>query len=404
VHTTRRARPALTSLSGLSVAATAAVSLVLGLFVSAAPASAAFAGENGRIAFASLRDGNYEIYAMDPGGQNQTRLTDELGGDIAPAFSPDGATIAFQSARDGNSEIYSMDAGGQDETRLTDEPESDFGPAFFPDGTRLAFTSGRDRIRNDEGDIVGLPYVMGADGANQIPLTFGDEPFVGGQLAFSSDGTKVAFQRGADIWTMDSDGQNATNLAHSPAPVYDFQPTLSPDGTKIAWARLAPPPQGYDVYVMDADGHNKTRLTDDPDIDQQPAFSPDGTRIAFTSYRTGQGQIWAMTADGANETQLTDAARGSFDPDWGPARAATIADLIKSVEALGLPHGVQRSLVAKLRSAQRHLDAARTDRACGRVDAFIRKLEAQRSKPGGAGDTRSLVTHANAVRASLGCP
>ena len=49
----------------------------------------------GRIAFQSERDGNYEIYVMDIGdalqgtdGGNLVRLTDHPAGDYAPAWSP----------------------------------------------------------------------------------------------------------------------------------------------------------------------------------------------------------------------------------------------------------------------------------------------------------------------------
>ena len=42
-----------------------------------------------RIAFASDRDGDYDIYAMDPDGSNVVQLTNTPGPDINPAISPD---------------------------------------------------------------------------------------------------------------------------------------------------------------------------------------------------------------------------------------------------------------------------------------------------------------------------
>ena len=65
------------------------------------------------IAFASNRDGNYELYVMNPDGTGQARLTRNLDTDLDPAWSPNGALIAFTTNRDGNNEIYRMDADGE---------------------------------------------------------------------------------------------------------------------------------------------------------------------------------------------------------------------------------------------------------------------------------------------------
>ena len=41
-----------------------------------------------KIAFASNRDGDFEIFVMDEDGSNPINLTNSAGGDSAPAFSP----------------------------------------------------------------------------------------------------------------------------------------------------------------------------------------------------------------------------------------------------------------------------------------------------------------------------
>ena len=115
----------------------------------------------GRIAFASSRDGNFEIYVMDSDGNNLQRLTDHEDSDMYPSWSPDGR-IAFASNRDGNFEIYVMDSDGNNLQRLTDHDTSDNVPSWSPDG-RIAFASNRDG--NFE------IYVMDSDGNNLQRLT-----------------------------------------------------------------------------------------------------------------------------------------------------------------------------------------------------------------------------------------
>ena len=85
-----------------------------------------------KIAFASERDGNLEIYIMDPDGSNQVRLTNNDSADAVPRWSPDGSKIAFQSDRGGNYEIYVMDPDGSNQVRLTDNDSNDGYPSWSP--------------------------------------------------------------------------------------------------------------------------------------------------------------------------------------------------------------------------------------------------------------------------------
>jgi hypothetical protein len=69
--------------------------------LTAGPASAAFPGSNGAIAFQSDRNGATEVYRMSPDGFGQTLLSNTMGPNSKPAWSKDGEKIAFISSRDG---------------------------------------------------------------------------------------------------------------------------------------------------------------------------------------------------------------------------------------------------------------------------------------------------------------
>jgi VCBS repeat-containing protein len=126
---------------------------------------------DGGLAFSSMRDGNWEIYAMpatgEAGCKTKTctvakRLTTNPGIDTSPSSL--GTRIAFSSTRDGNSEIYVMNADGTAQTRVTNDSASDATPAGSPGGHRVAFASTRDDPNSDI-------YAMNADGTGVVRLT-----------------------------------------------------------------------------------------------------------------------------------------------------------------------------------------------------------------------------------------
>ena len=78
--------------------------------------------------------------------------------------------IVFYSVRDGNREIYVINPDGTEEKRLTNNPASDYHPTWSPDGQKIAF----DSRREPPGRSVVLRsrreyemYVMNADGTEQ---------------------------------------------------------------------------------------------------------------------------------------------------------------------------------------------------------------------------------------------
>jgi len=230
-----------------------------------AQAAATAQAQAGRIAFASKRDGNWEIYVMNTDGSGQINLTNNPADDRWPSWSPDGKRIAFASNRDGDWEIYVMNADGSGVTRLTNNPGGNFDPSWSPDGRHIAFSSRRD---------VSLEiYVMNADGSGQI------------------------------------------NLTNNPAE--DDLPSWSPDGRRIAF--VSNRDGNWEIYVMNADGSGVTRLTNNPAYDVWPSWSPDGKRIAFVSNRDGNQEIYVMNADGSEVTRLTSNSAEDRYPSWSPA-------------------------------------------------------------------------------------
>src|SRR6187455_1352763 len=114
------------------------------LFASAAPAHAAWPGHNGRIAFASDRDGgDSDIWTMNKKGGELVNLTEDAPGyDGRPSWRPDGRKLVFESDRTdpgGRIEIFTMDADGSNVRRLTHNTLDDEIAAWSPDGHSVVF-------------------------------------------------------------------------------------------------------------------------------------------------------------------------------------------------------------------------------------------------------------------------
>jgi uncharacterized repeat protein (TIGR01451 family) len=293
--------------------------LAAGLLVLAKPAWA-FPGTNGKIAFETNRNDNFEIYTVNPDGTGLTRLTNNAATDIDPIWSPNGQRIAFVSDRNGNFEIYVMNADGSNQTRLTNNAAVDKDPFWSPDGTRIAFESNRDGSTNSE------IYVMNADGSGQTRIT--NNPAFDYDPVWSPNGQKIAFESNRvasanfEIYTINPAPESAANqpqrLTNNAA--VDIDPTWSPDSTKIAFASFRNGNDNPEIYSMNSsDGSGLIRLTTNTAIeDREPGWSPDGTRIAFQTDRNGNLEIYSMdSSNGSGPARITNNAARDEDPDWG---------------------------------------------------------------------------------------
>ncbi len=236
---------------------------------SGAGLSALLGGGSGRLAFASNRDGDYEIYLIDVDGENLIQLTDNDAYDYDPDWSPDGQRIVYVSTLGGDAEIVVMDADGGNRVQLTDNNAKDADPAWSPDGEWIAFSSDRD------GDFE--LYVMRVDGSDVRQLTFND-----------SD---------------------------------DFGPRWSPDGRQIAYYARQNDDSATDLYVIDVAGGAPRRLTDNNALDQWVDWSPDGGRLGFTSGQGlsgGQRAIVTLDLATGEVEPLTPGEARDDDPAWSP--------------------------------------------------------------------------------------
>ncbi|MDI7274983.1 MAG: DPP IV N-terminal domain-containing protein, partial [Anaerolineae bacterium] len=266
----------------------------------------------GRIAFASDRDGNWELYTVRPGQpESLARITEHPADDLYPAWSRDGKALAFASRRDGNSEVYVMDMATGDVRRVTHHEAEEWAPCWSPDGQTLAYQSDR----NGQSDI----YVCALDGSGETRLT----PMEGNHEApdWSPDGRRFVFDSDLDVsqpvhasinlYFMGADGSNPHRFLSGAE-----SPRWSPDGRRVAFTTRRT--GHWQVFLVNADGSGLRQLTRGAYDARYPSWSPDGRWIAYAGNEDGHWELYVIAAEGGEPQRLTAGTSDSTYPAWGP--------------------------------------------------------------------------------------
>jgi dipeptidyl aminopeptidase/acylaminoacyl peptidase len=128
---------------------------------------------------------------------------------IQPEWSPDGTQIAFASDRDGDYDIYTITLATGVIKQLTNDPGADMDPTWAPGGGRIAFT----RESAGVSDI----WVMRSDGFGPVNVTSASAASES-QPNWSPDGKKIVYMKGiwpqVQVFKMNTDGSARTLLAN----------------------------------------------------------------------------------------------------------------------------------------------------------------------------------------------
>ncbi len=311
----------------------------------------------GHIVFVSEREGEPQIYRLEPGGEptpvirvpgsgypaapgprGQVLILSSSGhdddakeqlllqqGDALvplvpptrfvrnPTWVPDGNSVVIESNHDGFRNLFQVATNGEKVghmTQLTDCTNGCFEPAVAPDGSDIAYAS------PDSGD--GEIYVMSLDGTNSRRLTWSKG--TDRSPTWSPDGNRLAFvssRRGVpEVFLMGSAGEQPTPLipARDPKVRGTQDVTWSPDGSLIARTVLGEKHTWIEV-VRVADGA-VVSSTQGAWKDQTPTFDPSGEHIAFSSNREGSTDLFMMRSDGSGLRRMTRDRAAEWLPRW----------------------------------------------------------------------------------------
>lgn len=264
----------------------------------------------GSLAYVVRETGQQDIWLVNIGGERTAiRLTNDPADDRDPKWSPDGRRLAFASRRDGNWDIYVYDLSTGSITRMTFGLEFEAGPAWSPDGQWLVYES----YRGQNLDI----YAMPIDGSVP-PQRLTDHPAPDFSPAWSPiDGGRqiayVSWQDGnQDIYIFPLDNSEIVNLTNTPNRNEEY-PAWSPDGRYLAYSALD---EGLEkVFVKRVDEPNQPAQA--IGLGHMPTWSPDGASLIFAANSEDSTHMVAVPFIGSGiTTEVIAVAAGAISPSW----------------------------------------------------------------------------------------
>ena len=269
-----------------------------------------------KILFTSSRDGNYEVYMMNPDGSEQTNLTQHPAGDLGAVWSPTGDQILFVSDRQGTRvrDLYLMDPDGSNVRRVFKRKITAWrGDATWsPDGKHFAYVSSN-RARPKSDLYLGT---FGEEDAELLPHCVSP--------AWSPDGSEIACHISPHAQTSRLTFINVrTREVEQPLPTkalrWQFQPSWSAAGNRLAFSgikRLLPVILDRDlhnawrdeqtIFIVNRDGTGLRQLVEEAGpYAEHPVLSPDGSKVLYTQEINGHSQIFKLDINTGVRTQLT---------------------------------------------------------------------------------------------------
>lgn len=246
-------------------------------------------------------------------------LTDRDGYDNQPAFSADGTRLLYTSLRDGQTDVYEIDPASGATRRVTATAESEYSPTPHDGGTRISVVrveaDGTQRLwsfaadgsdpRLLAPDVRGVGYHAWLDARRLALFVLGD-PFTLRRLDLDSGEATVVAERigrsihripdstaasfvardgegeAAAIFAVDFAGTTRRRLATAPATA-ERDYAWTPDGVLLAAVgaklyRLRPERDADWTEFADLTTHGVAAVS-------RLAVSPDGRRLAFVADR-----------------------------------------------------------------------------------------------------------------------
>jgi TolB protein len=276
----------------------------------------------GGIAFVANKDGNWDLFIMNPDGSGLRQLTETPIDERSPAFSRDGKQLAYATS---DGALWYFSSGSRSPARI-ELPAGRYGyPTWMSDGGGIIYTSYIVNPPNEDADFYLYSF------KEQKPRMFltqtGPQDFSAlsptrDQFAYISSlatlipgfGSTVTQQ----LWVASLRDGKPTQLLLGSA--HDTRPAWSPDGKRIVFTSgRGGSPDLWVVNADGADGQELVQLTNSPAAETSPAWSPDGQKIVYVSNESEKMQLMMLDVSSKKSSKLSPFGANSVevkDPAW----------------------------------------------------------------------------------------
>ena len=213
-----------------------------------------------------------DIYTVPSTGGKATQLTTHPKHDTRPVWSPDGEKIAFASDREGSFDVYLMDKAGGVPVRLTTNTVAEY-PETFSDNTHVLFSAvGMPDVDDRQFPSAQFPQIYEVSTRGGRPRLYSSLAMQ--NLSVSPDGKQLLYQDqkgyedrwrkhhqssiAKDIWLCRLD-EARTYKKLTDFPGEDRNPVWTPDGQ--AYYYLSEEGGSFNVYRRNLSGEGKSQLT-----------------------------------------------------------------------------------------------------------------------------------------------
>ncbi len=262
-----------------------------------------------------------DIYTMPIEGGTATRIAAGQAFEMQPRFSPDGSSVAYISDRDGNFNIWVMDPDGGNARQVSSEETREVNsPAWSPDGAYIFVRKHFVERRSLGAGEVWMYHQSGGGGLQVIERNGWQKDL--GEPSISPDGTYLYYSR--NVWPGQDFEYNKdpnkviyairrknlitgeeTTVTRRPGG--SITPRPSPDGTRLAFIRRVH--EKSVLFIRDLQTGEEWPVWDGLERDMQEAWAIHGVYTQYSWTPDGrtiltwaQGKIWKIDTETGEST------------------------------------------------------------------------------------------------------
>lgn len=292
-------------------------------------------------------DGEFQLFSIDLNSGALVQITDGSATAVPALFDFDitdsGDSVVWATSDDitgGNpnnqTNIFRGLTNGGGITQVTSiDAGSAFNPKISGNGSVVVFRSDNDLTGDNPATDTQI-FSIGSDGTGLTQVTMTAPRMVPNSLAFSDDGSTIAFESTGDpfgtnadgsweIFVVDVDGNNLTQVTATDGD--SFSSKISDDGALVAFASRAEftpgsnPDGNYELYVGQADGSGVVQVSNG---DRDAGTFQSGAPGAFDISGNGGFVVFASSADlDGDNAELTHTLY------WATSAGASLAQVLR---------------------------------------------------------------------------